>query len=406
MDKKIKFIIFILFLPLFFYGRGFAFGQAGSVNGEINDLNQKIQDSKDKIKKIQDQQAAYAKAIQDKQNEGADLENQLSILDNRLAKAELDISSTQIEMERTNLEIDKTDLEISDTNDQIEKQKEQIAAALRLIYKQDDVSTLEILLLNNSLTEFLNQAKYLEDVNKSLEDSLAGLKVNMDDLEKEKQALTDKQKELAGLKQDFEDKKTAYESDKESKNILLEETHDSERQYQDLLARAKREQRAAEADISNMERLVRSKMSQATERKLDQNENGLIWPVPKNTITAYFHDPNYPFRYVFEHPAIDIRARQGTPIKAAASGYVARAKDGGMGYSYIMLVHGDGLSTVYGHVSKILVKEDDYVVQGQIIGLSGGLPGTPGAGPLTTGSHLHFEVRSNGIPVNPLDYLP
>ncbi len=406
MDKKIKFIIFILFLPLFFYGRGFALGQAGSVNGEINDLNQKIQDSKDKIKKIQDQQAAYAKAIQDKQNEGADLENQLSILDNRLAKAELDISSTQIEMERTNLEIDKTDLEISDTNDQIEKQKEQIAAALRLIYKQDDVSTLEILLLNNSLTEFLNQAKYLEDVNKSLEDSLAGLKVNMDDLEKEKQALTDKQKELAGLKQDFEDKKTAYESDKESKNILLEETHDSERQYQDLLARAKREQRAAEADISNMERLVRSKMSQATERKLDQNENGLIWPVPKNTITAYFHDPNYPFRYVFEHPAIDIRARQGTPIKAAASGYVARAKDGGMGYSYIMLVHGDGLSTVYGHVSKILVKEDDYVVQGQIIGLSGGLPGTPGAGPLTTGSHLHFEVRSNGIPVNPLDYLP
>jgi len=138
---------------------------------------------------------------------------------------------------------------------------------------------------------------------------------------------------------------------------------------------------------------------------LQVNDNGMIWPVPKNYITTYFHDPDYPFRYLFEHPGWDIRAGQGTEIDAAESGYVAHAQMNGTKYAYIMIIHANGLSTVYGHVSKIFVKADDYVTQGEPIGLSGGTPGTVGAGPFTTGPHLHFEVRQDGIPVDPAGYL-
>jgi len=376
-------------------------------NDEIRQMNQKIQSKKDEIKKIQEKQAEYAQKIQETQTEQASLNNELAILGNRLAKAQLDIDSTEIDIDRVNLEIIKTDSEIREKNDEIDKEKSQISSALKLIYKQDSTGTLEILLLNNSLTEFLNQAKYLEDINKEIGESLDHLKILKDNLEKEKENLDKQHEELAKLKVDLEEKRKELDVEMENKDYIIKQTALSEREYQRLLARAKQEQLSASSEISSLEKTVRAKLTELERlNNIDLSDASLIWPVPKNTITAYFHDPEYPFRYIFEHPAIDIRAGQATPVKAAASGYVARAKNGGKGYSYIMLVHGDGLSTVYGHVSKILVKEDEMVVQGQIIGLSGGMPGTPGAGNLTTGPHMHFEVRSSGIPANPLDYLP
>lgn len=414
MPKKLKIIILFLFVCLsvssFFLikaiGMAADTGSSPQANEEVRNLNSQIEERKKRLKEIQDQQTAYSQAIREKQSEQASLGSQLSIIDNRAKKAELDIAETEVEIDRTQLEIQKTQLEIKEKEDEIQTRKEYIGKVLRLVYKQDDVSSLEALLLNDSFSEFLNQLKYLEDVNSEIQEALGEVKDRKAELDKIKIELDAKAAELAKFKAGLEEKKQNLAVEYDNKNYLLEETRQSESQYQSLLSQAKREQAAAAADISNLEKTVRERLTRLDPKKLEYNDSGMIWPVARNVVTATFHDPDYPFRFVFEHPAVDIRAGQGTPIKAASSGYVARAKNGGKAYSYIMLIHGDGLATVYGHVSKIYVEEDEYVTQGQVIGLSGGMPGTPGAGPLTTGPHLHFEVRLNGIPVNPLEYLP
>ncbi|MEA3449988.1 MAG: peptidoglycan DD-metalloendopeptidase family protein [Patescibacteria group bacterium] len=377
------------------------------LNREIKDINNGISDKKSEINKLQDRKKELSQKINDKQEEKANLNNQLALLDNRVEKSQLDIEIVDADISRINLEIQKTNLEIKDKNAQIEAEKEHIANILGIIHKRDNATTLEILLLNDSLADFLSQSKYLEDINEEVEDSLEEFKKYKRQLIRESEVLDQQKQELGDLQAKLAEQKKEFENEKESKTIILNQVASSEREYQRLLAQAKKEQENAAAEIASMEKLVRAKISKLEGEKLAFNDNGFVWPVKKNVITAYFHDPDYPFRYIFEHPAIDIRAGQGSALKASASGYVARTKRGlDGGYGYIMLIHGDGFSTVYGHVSKIFVSEDEYVVQGQPIGQSGGLPGTPGAGRLTTGPHLHFEVRLNGIPVDPLAYLP
>lgn len=130
------------------------------------------------------------------------------------------------------------------------------------------------------------------------------------------------------------------------------------------------------------------------------------WPVePVYGISAIFEDPDYKEFFGLEHKAVDIPALQSTPIHAADSGIIEELVDNGMGYNYITVRH-NGYVTLYGHVSAFMVKKGDQVNRGDIIALSGGMPGTPGAGHLTTGPHLHFELITGKGNINPLTYLP
>lgn len=180
----------------------------------------------------------------------------------------------------------------------------------------------------------------------------------------------------------------------------------TDEEYGSFVEIAKREQSDIKAAISSAEAAFREKLTRLLGGEIELSNQEFIWPVPKNKVTSAFHDEAYPFKDIFAHTGVDIRAKQGTPVSASNSGYVAKVVDGGKtGYSYIVVVHGDDITTVYGHLSRIDVKEGQRVSQGELLGLSGGSPGTAGAGKLTTGPHLHFELREKGQPVDPLTYL-
>ncbi|NUM25394.1 MAG: peptidoglycan DD-metalloendopeptidase family protein [Candidatus Buchananbacteria bacterium] len=400
-----KSLIITFVLALIFINPG-----PGKAEEDIGELNRSIESKRREIDAIQKQIDEYAQQIKAKKQEARGLQNQIAILDNQIAKVNLDVEATQKLIEQTNLEIQATNIQIQELEVKIDKQKEKIVEYLRLIYKADQVSYFEILLVNNSFSDFFDQIKYSEQINTDLKESLDELKTDKTDFETQKLNLEAKVTLEEELKQKLQEQKSELEERNAAKGILLVQTNLTQRQYQNQQYQLQLEQQQINSDILGLEKTVRKKLEdQAAEEKFKNfGPARLAWPVdPSRGISAYFHDPDYPFRYIFEHPAIDVRASQGTAIKAPEAGYVARVKFAGdTSYAYVMLIHNDGLSTVFGHISKPLVKEDEYVSKGQVIALSGGMPGGIGSGNLSTGAHLHFEVRLDGIPVNPLEYLP
>jgi len=382
----------------------------GGNSEEIDALNKKIAEKKEKVKQLEQSIQEYKQKIDAKRKEAVSLSNQISIIDNKTRQVEVDIEATEMQLSSIKLEIEALDLTIKDKEANIAKQQKMLAELIRTIYLQEDKNYVQIAATYKNFADFYNRVQYLETIESNLGNNVRGLKVARTELNEKRDYAKERHDTYKKTSEELAQKKKNLEEQGFLKSNLLAQTQSSELKYKTLLATQRSQYAAIENEIESIEQEVRKKIE--SQKKLSEaleTGSGLFsWPVPSRVVTSQFHDPDYPYRHVFEHNGIDVRAAQGTPIKAATSGYIARAKTCTLAscYSYIMIVHSGGMSTVYGHLSRIYVKEDQFVTTGDIIAASGGTPGTSGAGPFVTGPHLHFECRKNGIPVNPLAYLP
>ncbi len=162
--------------------------------------------------------------------------------------------------------------------------------------------------------------------------------------------------------------------------------------------------------LAVLQTAVSAKIGEVESAERDTGMDGLPplfqWPV-RGPITAGYFDADYETVFHVPHRAVDIATPQSSSVHAISDGIVLAVKDGGLtGYSYVLIGHRNGYASLYGHVSAALVRKGDVVMAGQIIALSGGTPGTHGAGPMTTGAHVHLEVTKDGEHINPLSILP
>jgi len=187
-----------------------------------------------------------------------------------------------------------------------------------------------------------------------------------------------------------------------------------------LLSQAQSQETQSQRDIENAqfqknvsERILQTLLSQKTQIETtlgktiaDVSEKMLAFPlrVPVE-ITASFEDPAYKTAFGHVHDGVDFFAPHGTDVFASADGEVVEAVENGFQYSYLVIKHANGVHTLYGHLSRLLVSVRQKVTKDMIIAKTGGTPGTPGAGYFTSGPHLHFGVIQNGQYKDPLLFL-
>lgn len=407
---KVKHIFYlIIFVAVgYFFNRPFIVFAAdiGGSADEIKVLNQEISKRKDKIKELEATISNYNKNIIKKETEAVSLKNQLEIIGNRVVQIGTDVELTKEKIKQNQLEIDALNISIRDKQKIIDKQKKLISKIVQSIHSGDQKNYLEIMLTYNNFSDFYNDLRSMESIDSDLGRSVKTLRLAMEDLAERQKQVNTKQLAFRALQDELEGKKDELVSQKSAKDILLSQTKSSEARYKTLLASLKQQYQIIETEQRTFEQQLQKKLEQ--EDKIAASGSVVMsWPVLSHVVNASFHDLTYPFKRVFEHSGIDIRASYGTPIKAAASGYIARARRCSVAscYSYILIVHTGSISSVYGHLSGINVTEDQFVNRGDIIGYSGGTPGTVGAGLFVTGPHLHFEARQNGIPVDPMPYM-
>ena len=213
------------------------------------------------------------------------------------------------------------------------------------------------------------------------------------------------QEEADAIREELEQVRVELDAQKAVREEIKKELDVRRAHWDSVLATAVEEQKEITDFIAAEEERIASELEEARRRaeleaRLGQiTEAGWVLPSP-GAITSWFGPRLHPILgYTRMHNGVDFNCWTGDPIRSATDGIVIMAQYYG-GYGYTIIVqHANSLSTLYAHLSAFNSQVNDYVVAGQQIGQCG----TTG---LSTGPHLHFEVRQSGAPVNPLPYLP
>jgi len=352
-----------------------------TAGGSIADLQQKQKNIEQQIKQIREKAAVL-------KGEQKSIQQEIDSLDGELRALSLEIDSYELQKQEINMNIAESEQKITELNQEIDKNNEVLEERLRVMYKNGSAGYMEVILKSENLIDALTRMDMIQLIVESDVELLKNIndqKLQVEDL---KVAQETKRMELTAVINNLNAKQDEVTIASRSKEVYMSSLKSNLKEIQ-------RQEAAMEAQSEQIERDIL-----AAQRAVEYAGGEMTWPVPgQYRVTSNFGGRADPITGVWSsHGGTDIAAPYASSIVSANDGVVIFA---GWHYSYgnyVIVDHGGGIATLYGHCSKLLVGKGQAVSRGEKIALVGSTG-------YSTGNHLHFEVRINGVRTQPMDYL-
>jgi murein DD-endopeptidase MepM/ murein hydrolase activator NlpD len=341
---------------------------------EQDKVNQQIKKTQQLMNQVKNEKKSVSKAIEE--------------LDHKLNQAETELETVEDQLTQLEKQIAVTTMELERVSNEASSQKDLLKKRVRVMYENGNVGYLSVILNSASFSDFISRMDFLKKIINFDMQLLNKMKTHRDSVADKRNQLEEEQKEKERLKTQIADKKQQVETAKQDREKTLKDLtkdlKELERQEDQLLAQSNEVAKKIIA-LQSKEKYVGGKIG---------------WPAPGYyKITSPYGYRTHPILKKKKlHTGIDIAVPSGSEVVAANSGKVIYSGyNGGYGNT-VIIDHGGKISTLYAHNSKLLVKVGDTVEKGKVISKSGSTG-------LSTGPHLHFEVRENGEHVDPMKYL-
>lgn len=348
---------------------------------------------------LEDQLADLQRQAEEQQAKTNEASAKVENVSERLRQIQEELRVATAEYKEVKGQLDSVEDKISDNTELLEKteadlkvKNKKLQQRVRDIYINGQISYVDVLFGAKDFADLMTRMDVLKRIIKHDYDLIMKVKEEKATVENTRAQLEKDKAEAEVLVADAQAKKAKVEDKESEQQVLLDQAiydrDTSERMYEEIMA--------ASQEVANMIR--RSQMSSAGYSGVPAGAGGMIWPI-SGPITSEFGWRTHPiFGTARFHSGLDIGGDYGMPIYAAASGTVIYA--GWIsGYGNAVIIdHGGGVTTLYGHNDSLNVSEGENVAQGQVIAMCGSTGNS-------TGPHCHFEVRENGEPVSPYGYL-
>lgn len=371
---------------------------------DIDRLNQKNAAAQKEIDRLAKEKAdteeyvtALDKKIQVIRDQLNALNKQASELQSSINQVEQSIASNEAQMQEIQNEIDAKQAEF-------DKIYSEYCQRLRAMYVSGHASNLEVLLTSSDISAILTRSEMIRSISRRDSNTLNELTKKMEEIEKDKAELEIKRGELNENKEKLQTQKEELNANISQVSSAKAELDSQIAEANAAMGRIKSETRKYYEKIEDNNAEIQSIRATILANNKPSSGGGsggggsgrLGYPTSSRAISAGF--PNYPGGSY--HGGVDFPVPSGSNVYAADSGTVIIVKYlGNRSYgNYLVINHGNGLSTLYAHNTSVLVSVGDHVSKGQVVALSGSTGNS-------TGPHCHFEVLLNGNQVNPMNYL-